>query len=475
MELVQNVENLIKENHLFEVGERIIVALSGGPDSMALLHILHTLSSNWNFKLIAVHINHQFRGIEADQEETLVQQWCNELQVPCEIGKIDVPAYIEQTGKNAQVAAREKRYEFLYQIAEQYSSSKITLAHHADDQAETILMRLIRGTGPEGLTGISMRRMENRMQFIRPLLRIYKSEILSYCHQNQLKYTQDSSNLQKKYFRNEIRLDVIPYLKKYNHKLEQSLNRLSDMMTEEQSYLEQETDKYFKKIIKKNNYGFYFSRKTFISLHIALQRRLIKLILSYLCSGHYSFEYKTIEICRVAIEQNRTSTMHLDISEQIFFIREYDQVEFSNQKKIQENLSFSYKVEENTTQLEVFEANLLFEFAAESASKSDLDSLIKGQSNTEVIFDMNQLIFPLSIRNRKPGDRIKLKGLNGTKKVKDIFIDEKIPPSMREKIPLLVDAKQQVLWIPGIRVSSHAEMEEKTSRILHIQYKNSIL
>ncbi|NDI37051.1 tRNA lysidine(34) synthetase TilS [Chengkuizengella sediminis] len=474
MELVQNVEKTIKEKHLFEAGEKIIVALSGGPDSMAMLHILHTLSSKWNFKLIAVHINHQFRGIEADQEEMLVHQWCNDLQVPCEIGKIDVPAYIEQTGKNAQAAAREKRYEFLFQIAEQYGSRKITLAHHADDQAETILMRLIRGTGPEGLTGISMRRMENKMQLIRPLLRIYKSEILTYCHQNHLKFTQDSSNQQKKYFRNEIRLDVIPYLKQYNQKLEKSLNRLSEMMTEEQSYLEQETNRYFKEIIKKNNNGFYFSRKTFISLHIALQRRLIKLILSYLCSDPYSFEYKIIEMCRVAIEQNSTSTMHLDVSEQIFFIREYDQVGFSNQK-MNQDLSFSYKIEENTKQLEVFEANVLFEFAEQLVSKVDLDILIKGRLNSEVIFDMNQLFFPLSIRNRKLGDRMQIKGLNGTKKVKDIFIDEKIPPSKREKIPLLVDAKQQVLWIPGIRVSSHAEMEEKTSRILHIQYKNSIL
>ncbi|NBI30825.1 tRNA lysidine(34) synthetase TilS [Chengkuizengella marina] len=474
MGLVQNIEKLIKEKHLFEVGETIIVALSGGPDSMALLHILHTLSSKWNFKLIAVHINHQFRGSEADQEEILVQQWCNDLKVHCEIGKIDVPAYIEQTGKNAQVAAREKRYDFLFQIAKKYGSRKITLAHHANDQAETILMRLIRGTGPEGLAGISMKRMENKMNLIRPLLHIYKSEILSYCHYNQLNYTLDSSNQQRKYFRNEVRLDVIPYLKKYNHKLEQSLNRLSDMMSEEQSFLDQETNRYFKEIIKENQYGFYFSRKTFISLHIALQRRLIKLILSYLCSEPYLFDYKIIEMSRVAIEQNATSTMSLDISEQIFFIREYDQVEFSNQKP-NNDLSFSYQIEENTNQLEVLEANALFQFTEQTVSKSDLDHLINGRLNTEVIFDMNQLFFPLYIRNRKPGDRMKLKGLNGTKKVKNIFIDEKIPPSKREKIPLLVDAKQQVLWIPGIRVSSHAVLEEKTSRILHIQYKNSIL
>ncbi|WP_260115400.1 tRNA lysidine(34) synthetase TilS [Paenibacillus hexagrammi] len=160
--LAAKVELNIREHQLIKRGNAVVVAVSGGPDSVALLHILFVLSGKYDWKLIVGHVNHSFRGAESDAEADYVAGLAAELGLPCEVGVIDMPAYIEEHGANTQAAAREKRYEFLHGVAARYKADCIALAHHADDQAETILMRLLRGTGPSGLAGMSERRSEKK-------------------------------------------------------------------------------------------------------------------------------------------------------------------------------------------------------------------------------------------------------------------------------------------------------------------------
>ncbi len=464
MDFVHKVERTIREEQLLQAGSTIVVAVSGGPDSVALLRALHALSADWGWKLVVAHVNHQFRGEESDREAGFVAALADELRLACEIGRIDVPGYAKDKAMNAQAAAREKRYDFLFGVAEQYGADKIALAHHADDQAETVLMRIIRGTGPSGLTGIPFRRTERKTELIRPLLRIYKSEILQYCEDHHYEYCTDSSNAERKYFRNQVRLDVMPFLQRYNGRLPQTLNRLADMMRPEDDYIEREAERLFHRLAAKEEAGYFFSRKSFLSEHVALQRRLIKLILNYLFAEPDTLDYTKIELIRAAVLQEEAPSLSLDVSERIRFVREYDRVGLTT-ANAEPRPGYCYMLRDEAGELSIPEADAVLRYGAADRAEAD----IVRAGHDEAFFDLDKLVFPLTVRSRRDGDRMEIAGLAGRKKVKDIYIDDKIPRSERERIPLIVDADGRVLWIAGVRRSRHALVDENTGRILHMK------
>lgn len=464
MELIRKAEQTIKLEKLFEPGDRIVVAVSGGPDSMALLHLLHRLSLHWEWQLVAGHVNHQFRKQESEREAEFVSNWAKELGVPCEVGVIDVPTYIRETGDNAQNAAREKRFGFLSEVAGRYQAGKIALAHHADDQAETVLMRIIRGTGPAGLSGISYNKTWRGLQLIRPLLGVYKDELEAYCREESIPFFVDSSNAERKYFRNQIRLDVLPSLKSFNPNIAESLNRLSLMARDEEDYLTREAEAVFERIVSTRKNGeASFSGKAFSDLHVALQRRLIKLILNYLNSCADSVDFTSIESMRSAILKEAPSNLTLDVSDQIRFFKEYDRV--SLVKEYNPTAAFEYTLDFSSRGFEIANEGIYAEYFL-SEEKVNVG---ESSSYEQAVFDYDQLHCPLSIRNRRNGDRMQVYGLNGSKKVKDIFIDKKIAPRKRDLMPLVVDAESRVLWIPGIKRSAHAVVTEDTTRYLYIR------
>ncbi|OXM82491.1 tRNA lysidine(34) synthetase TilS [Paenibacillus rigui] len=465
MDLVANVEMDVREQRLLQAGDRILVAVSGGPDSVALLHILFLLSGRWNWKLTVAHVNHLFRGEESEREAAFVAQWAERLGIPCEVGRLDVPQYIEDTGKNPQAAARELRYGFLHQAASLHGANKIALAHHADDQAETMLMRLLRGTGPAGLAGIPVLRSEQKVELVRPLLRIYKSEIVTYCEAAGLTYYTDSSNLDTKYFRNEIRLEVLPYLQRYNAQLPQSLNRLSQMMTVENDYLEQQTRDLWEQGVAQESDFAKWSRNWFARVHVALQRRLIKLILNYLALEGDSIDFLKLEQIREAIVRDEPSNLSLYLGNDLVLTREYDGIMIHNY--VVPPLPYQYPVHRGQPCLDIPETGMRIDCRWGSRESVSND---QQRSASTTLFDADHLALPLQVRSRQEGDRMQLFGLNGSKKVKDIFIDTKIPPSQRQRIPVVTDALGRILWLPGVRRSSHAPVTDKTERFLQMTF-----
>lgn len=462
MNLLSQMIGTITEEKLLEPGNTIVVAVSGGPDSMALLHALHFYADEYGWKLIVAHIHHGFRGKESDEEAAFVEETVKGLGLPIETAFLDVPAYIKETSMNPQAAARELRYRYLHEVAEKYNADAIALAHHADDQAETVLMRIIRGTGPSGLSGIQTLRYEGKMKLVRPLLRSNKSEIIAYLEDNGFSYREDSSNAQRKYFRNRVRLDLIPLLQQYNGNFSESLVRLSDMMNAENDYMDAEVGKLFEREVSVQSGKTSFSGTWFTGLHVALQRRLIKLILSYLFPESDSFDYHRAEIVRSAIVQTRTSNLTLDLSQHVRFTKAYDYISFHTNKVPPS--SYEYGVVEGEGALVIPEIGMRMVFYATSVG----ENRDKGVDSTiEASFDRDRLKYPLRVRSRKPGDRIR--GLNGSKKVKDIFIDHKIPPDERETIPLLVDAADEILWIPGVKRSKYATLTDETSACLNVR------
>ncbi|MFH5186687.1 tRNA lysidine(34) synthetase TilS [Paenibacillus sp. TAB 01] len=466
MELVGRVESDVSEQRLLEPGDRIVVAVSGGPDSVALLHVLFLLSGRWNWKLSVAHVNHQFRMEESEREAAYVADLANRLGLPCEIARLDVPRYIEETGKNSQVAARELRYGFLHEAAVRFGAHKIAMAHHADDQAETLLMRLLRGTGPAGLSGIPAQRAEQKVELVRPLLRIYKSEIVSYCEEAGLVYYTDSSNLDTKYFRNEVRLEVLPYLRRFNDQLPQSLNRLSRMMAAENDWMELQAKELWAQGVTQESDFAKWSRKWFAGVHVALQRRLIKLILNYLALEGDSIDFLKLEQIRETILGSEPSNASLHISGSLVLTREYDGIMIHNY--VVPPLPYRYFASWNQPYVDILEIGARLEFRWIPAERELLTQAMRQHGAVTAYFDADALSLPLCIRSREDGDRMRLAGLNGSKKVKDIFIDAKIPPSRRRRTPVVTDHKGDIVWLPGVRRSSHAPVTAATRLLLQM-------
>ncbi len=306
-ELLDRVRETAAMYKLWSPGDTIMTALSGGPDSMALLHMLQQLAGAEQLALAAAHVNHGFRIEESAREAALVTEWCASIGIPLQTVVLNLPAYIEQTGMNAQAAAREQRYAFLQEAAAACGAGRIALGHHAGDQAETVLMRIIRGTSPGGLRGCRFPERKKNVELIRPLLRINKSELLAYCDYHNLPYSMDSSNFKRHYFRNKVRLDVIPYLEELNPKLAESLLRLSDMARSDDDYMKREAAVLFREKVRLSAGKAVMDRYALLELHVALQRRLIKLILNYLIQEKDAITYERIEAVREAAEQGSLS------------------------------------------------------------------------------------------------------------------------------------------------------------------------
>ncbi|MEV5030794.1 tRNA lysidine(34) synthetase TilS [Paenibacillus sp. LPE1-1-1.1] len=457
------------ERRLWSAGDCIVVAVSGGPDSMALLHMLSVLSKENRLTIIAAHVNHGFRVEESAHELMVVRAYAEQLRVICETVTLDMPAYIEETRMNGQAASREKRYAFLHEVAARYGASKIALAHHADDQAETVLMRLIRGTGLTGLAGMLSKRREKNVELIRPLLRMNKSDLLRYCEDYHIPYCTDSSNKERHYFRNIIRLDILPYLSKHNPQLSQSLQRLAEVAGAEDEWMEKQTEALFAQLVTLSPNECAISCNDLHGLHVALQRRLIKLILSYLSKETEKISFEQIETMRLAASAHAPATWRIDAGAGIRCAREYDRMRWISETQLasSERGAYMYEVGMGTTGLVVEPCGWTFEIVRTSALEGR-----KPMSRYEAIFDASELSYPLVVRNRRPGDRIQVLGLNGSKKVQDMFVDEKIAPLKRELYPLLFDAAGRLLWIPGIRRSSHALTETHTKDVLFIRAGN---
>ncbi|MUG88431.1 tRNA lysidine(34) synthetase TilS [Paenibacillus timonensis] len=466
--LTEQVRRTGRQEQLWSTGDGIVVAVSGGVDSTVLLHIMKEIAADetLGLQLICAHLHHGLRGDEADRDAEFVRGLAERLGVPFDLGYVDVRSYMKETGKSLELAAREKRYEYLHEVAERYGASSIALAHHADDQAETVMMRVLRGSGPSGLSGMRPKRREKNVELIRPLLRIYKTDLLLACRESGIPFVEDSSNRDKEFTRNSIRLDVLPFLGQYNGQLPESLNRLAELAAAEDDYLQLEASKSYDILVRKEGEILSFSIPLFATLHVALQRRLIKLILNYLPLSTEDRDFVKIEAIRQGTIQDRPTTWSLDLGGGVKCVREYDMIRFIPP-------AAESRIPHHTYLVEQFPAEVPIEGMDQSLLMTRLGAgregvLAKAEGNNEAIFDADELVYPLTVRSRIPGDAMKVMGLNGSKKVKDIFIDAKIPPSLRSRIPILTDAAGRILWIPGVRRSAVAAVNPRTTSVVHM-------
>ncbi|SHK59001.1 tRNA lysidine(34) synthetase TilS [Tepidibacter formicigenes] len=461
--IVNKVRDTIKKHNLLSDGDKVILGLSGGPDSVCLLHILNYLKDEFNIKLYAAHLNHKIRGIEAQKDAMYVAKICDVMGVVCFIRAIDVPKYCEENNLSLEEGARILRYNMFFEIKEKINANKIAIAHNINDQAETVLMRIMRGTGLQGLKGIEYKRTDG---IIRPLLDVPREEIEKYCEENNLNPRIDYTNLQDIYTRNKIRLKLIPYMKEnFNPNLKESIARMANLLREDSDYIEEQANKVFYEVCeKKSENMLVLDIEEFLKVHKALKNRIIRKSINFILGNIKGIDQKHIQDVFNLIFENK-SDIRIDLPKGLMVYKKKNKIIFTNEELIEGKISYNYKLPKSGY-IKIKELNAIVE--SKILSIEEVDNL-KYDEYTK-FFDADKIYGNLLIRSRRNGDKIKILGLGGNKKIKDLFIDLKIPKESRDKIPILSDEKG-IIWVMGYRMSEDYKIDKDTKNVLKVSLK----
>lgn len=413
-------------NSLLNNNDIIVVACSGGPDSMCLLHLLCEVKEKFNLKIIVAHVNHKLR-IESDREALFVKDVCLENHVEYEYMEI-----LEYHESNLENDAREKRYKFFNELVLKYHANYLMTAHHGDDLMETILMRLTRGSSLKGYSGFHKVVECGSYKIVRPLIKETKEEISEFMHDNNYKYVVDKSNFSEAITRNRYRKNVLPFLKNEQKNVHKKFLKFSEELIEANSFIES----YIKDILKKvvNEKGIKVSEL------LKLDNFLLKKTIEYLLSTVYIDDLFLIHDkhteCIIGLIKTKKSNSKVMLPNGVVAIKDYDYFRIEKEDDIS-----------------------LYEYVLDEIAILPNKKIIKKIDNSEeksnfvIRLNSKDLSLPLIVRNRRPADKMEIKHLGGTKKIKDIFIDEKISPGLRDTIPIVTDQKGCILWIPGVKKS----------------------
>ncbi len=451
MDILSRVEETVKKHYMLYGGERVLVALSGGPDSVCLLHVLNRMKDNWRLRLHALYIDHGLREEAAEEAE-----FCKELAVELGVGfsshSIDVKGFAEQEGLGIQEAARILRYRLLEEEAIRQDFDRIATGHHADDQAETILIRLLRGTGPVGLAGIP----PVRGKVIRPLIELERWMIEDYLREQGLRYMMDASNLKRDYLRNRVRLDLMPILKRFNPKIVNSLYRTAQILREENDFIEIKVTKALMRLISRKD-----SERIELFLapmenleRVILRRALMRAINEVKSLRGISSDH--IEDIIDLIYHGKTGS-RLYLPDDIRVIKGYSTLTITA-KKPERIKECELKIPGETV---IKEASVVLI----TSIHSELDEL--GDGKVMAVFNFDSLRMPLKIRARRPGDYFYPFGLGKKKKLQDFFVDAKVPRDQRDSVPLMVSG-DDIAWVVGYRMDDRFRVTPNSQRILKI-------
>lgn len=465
--MITRVLSTIRKNNLIKNGDCIVVGVSGGPDSICLLHVLWSLRNDLNLKLVAVHINHMLRGDESYRDEEFVKSFCKKLGVELKSIRVDINKAARQKGMSLEEAGREERYRNFEMVADSIGADKIAVAHNKNDQAETVLMNIIRGTGLDGLKGMDY----IRGRIIRPLLDIERSEIEAYILEKKLETVIDSSNLEKIYARNKIRLDVIPNIDNlFGCSLVKSIDRMSRLIKDDMDFIDGKVKKaYCDAVLRKENEEVELLLRKIKKMHIAIKRRVIRKAIEEVKGNVKGIESIHIENILEMINSGKVGSK-IDLPG-IKAARTYESIRFYNKERLTESFSFEAVlnipgITEVGDGKYCIEASVINEF-----DFSDFKG-IKGSSLIQ-FFDYDKMIEGINIRKRKEGDLFKPINSNGTKKLKEYFIDNKIPRELRDNIPLIAKGNE-IVWIIGYKISDKFKVTENTKKVLKLNYKTDM-
>lgn len=461
----EKVQSFLKQKKFSLTGKQLLIGVSGGPDSLALLHYLWRQQEKYEFSIVVAHVDHMFRGVESYNEAKFVEAFCEERGIPFRMTRINVPEYMKMSGKSSQVSSRECRYQFFAEVMEELRLNYLVLAHHGDDQIETMLMRLTRGSSGSARAGIPFLRPFQNGYIVRPFLCLDREEIERYCRENQLNPRRDPSNEKDVYLRNRFRKYVVPFLKKENSRVHEHFQRFSEDLQEDEEFLQELALQKMSTVCKEKKEGFVtIDIDVLKEMALSLQRRVVQLILNYL------YEKRPESLSAVHIDhffsliEGSHPSGSLDFPDGLKVIRSYRLCHFS---------FGSIQTEDFHVELDSPGTCILPN--GDSVILEETDHIPEGDESGPYIFkmDFGEVVFPIIIRTREPGDRMSVKGMKGTRKIKSIFIDEKIPLEQRNNWPVVTDGTDQILWLPGLKKSAMEMDNEDRTKALRFIYKRA--
>ena len=448
------IRNNIITNELIQSGDRVIIAVSGGPDSMALLHILKSLAGEMQFELVAAHINHGLRP-EAAEEQNFVVDQCRRWNVSCYTEELNVRELARQSKTSLEDAGRIARYRYLNALRTELGAQVIATAHHRDDVAETVLLHLLRGTGIQGLRGIIPR----NGQIIRPLLPLGKEQLLTYLNEHDVKYCLDLSNTDPTFMRNRIRHQLIPELQReYNPRIVDSLNQLAELVRADNQLLEQEMERYWELVlIEADANTIIFDNISFSQLPLAAQRRLIRNAFSAL-TGQAGWEGQDVEKV-VQLSKKMGSAKVLQLKKKVSVNKSYDKMVFTKTWQMPARFNLDIRI---PGELSLAEGGSSYHFYLQDVEHYT-------PQTEDICLDYDKISLPLVLRSRKEGDVFWPAGFSGHKKIKKYFIDKKIPCWERDLVPILAGKNDEIYAILGQCISQQAVVGPQTQTILVIK------
>ena len=423
--------------------EYLVIGVSSGPDSMALLHML---INNTNKLIVCAHINHNVRT-NSDKEEKYLKQYCKDEHIIFESMKID--SYKETNFENE---ARKKRYDFYEKILKKYHSHTLLLAHHGDDLIETVLMKMIRGSNLEGYAGIKIYSKQKDYTIVRPLLYLTKKDIIVYNKEKNIKYYIDNTNEDTKYTRNRIRKNILPVLKEEDSLIHLKILKYSEELQSYYNYVEEVCQNKIKDNYQNNT----INLNIFNSESLFIKKQIIFNLLSNLYDNRANIIKDRHIDSIIKLSNSNKPNAIINLKEDFIARKAYNYIYI---EKNNHNCK-DYKVEFK-------DYCKINDIIIKKVSKIDKNS------NNVCLLNSNNIKLPLYLRNRKKGDIISLYNMNGTKKIKDVFIDAKIPLNKRDSYPILVDAEDNILWIPNIKKSKYNVKKSENYDIILNSYKES--
>ena len=430
----------IEDNFRFHNNDRIVIGCSTGPDSMALLDMLLKIREKYNLSIIVAHVNHNVRK-ESYEEAEFIKKYCEEKKLVCE------SMVIEDYGDdNFHNEARNIRYNFFENLVHKYDANYLMTAHHGDDLVETILMRMVRGSNLSGYSGFKTIVNMDGYYIVRPLIYYTKSELEEYDKENNVKYYIDSSNSKDKYTRNRYRKYVLPFLKEEEKDVHLKFLKFSNTLLEAEKFIDKARERAINRVMEDD--------KINIEKFLLEDSYIQKEILYYLLSEFYQDDLillsdRHINLILSLINSDKANS-YINLPNEVIARKNYNYFEII--KEIEDIANYEIEFDE----IVMLPNNRKIERIEDTTDNS----------NNICRLNSSEISLPLIVRTRKMGDRISVKGLNGTKKVKDIFIDKKIPLLERDNWPIVVDSTGKVVWIPGIKKSKFDKKKTESYDII---------
>ena len=452
MTILTRFKDNISSNNLIEDGDTIIVGASGGPDSQFLVYLLNEIKKDYKLNIILAHLNHLHRK-EAINDENLVIDTGKKLDLEVRVKRASMDDFAKENKISAEDAGRRLRYEFFREVACDYEKAKIAVAHNKDDQAETVLMRMIRGTGLDGLAGMDFK----AGIIIRPILTFEKKEILTYLDENKIPYALDQSNFSNDYTRNYIRNEIIPRMEEINPRLKDSIFSLANLVKNDLEIIDDNIKRLSKDVVINHSYDeIIFDKNIFEKLPNPYKARLLREAIKELNGSTKDFSKNNIDDFINLINLANGKKIIKDDLEFSKSYGSYTLRKIKNESSSDEKLYLSLNEKVN------FNGYVI---------RTTLVEKIENKRKTIGYFDYDKLKFPLEIRSRNNGDKFKPLGFNHHKKLKDFFIDEKIDKIQRDRIPLII-SDDKIIWIVAYRMSEDFKVDEKSKKIVKIEVTN---